>query len=248
QLQFTRIERDAVTLADLGHQLLQRESLDLQARGAELGLAVTQQIFDQLLQVYAVLAQDADDLLLTRLQAAGGAFGEELRTLAQGGQRRLQFVRDMAQKLRLLFLQLLQTLAQPDQLLAQLDQIVRPLDHDTFMQTALAQSQNAGLDLRNRTRQQMRKAGHDQQRHRHHHEQLQARAVLRLLGLRLERTGLAVNHGARMQEHGAARGGQLGKLLVHLLAVAAEPQATRLGPLPDPTAQQPAHFHAQRAA
>ena len=143
-----RQQRQLLVLDDLLDQRPQPELADLEADAAAgLPGAETQQVLDHALQAQAVLAQDAGDLALRHLQLAHGAVHQQFGALADIRQRRLQFVRHVAQEAVAFLRQLEQPQAQPFQLTAQALQIGRSADGDGPVQRAAAQFADGAVDL-----------------------------------------------------------------------------------------------------
>ena len=81
---------------------LQLELREIERRRLGLPSAERQQILDELLQLDAVVAQDARDLLLLVVELADGAVEQELGAFADVRERRLQLVRHVPQEFVLL--------------------------------------------------------------------------------------------------------------------------------------------------
>ncbi len=84
--------------------------------------------------------QDLRDLALVVAQRAGHAVFQQRHALAQRGQRRLELVRDVAQKARFVGVQFDQAQPQPVQPLPDQRQVGRPLDGDHLVEPVLAQA------------------------------------------------------------------------------------------------------------
>ena len=98
---------------------LQLELRELERRSLRLPGAERQQVLDELLQLDAVVAQDARDLLLLAVELADRAVEQQLRAFADVRERRLQLVRHVAQELVLLVRRVLEAHAQPLELAAE---------------------------------------------------------------------------------------------------------------------------------
>src|SRR6476646_4051929 len=89
-------DREPVLAQDAEHHGLQLELCEIERRGLGLPGAEREQIFDELLQLDAVVAEDARDLLLLVVELADGAVEQELGALADVRERRLQLMRHVA--------------------------------------------------------------------------------------------------------------------------------------------------------
>ena len=98
---------------------LQLELRQLERRGVRLPGAERQEILDELLQLDAVVAQDARHLLLLDVELTDRAVEQELRAFANVRERRLELVRHVAQELVLLVRRLLEPMPQPFELAAE---------------------------------------------------------------------------------------------------------------------------------
>ncbi|MNC85603.1 hypothetical protein D3C83_12120 [compost metagenome] len=87
--------------------------------------AIAEQVFDQLLQFYTVVAQNFGYFALPRQKLADHLVGQQLRSFAHRRERRLELVGNMAQKAVFLFLQVEQPASHPVQALAQILQVLR---------------------------------------------------------------------------------------------------------------------------
>src|SRR6186713_1036329 len=101
---------------------IQRRQLEL----AQRQRPVIEQIFDLLLQLDAVLAQDFRDLALLGRQASEHIVGQELRAFAQRGQRRFQLVRNLLEKTVFLLLEVDELTAHPFQPVARYSRSAGP--------------------------------------------------------------------------------------------------------------------------
>ena len=99
------------------------------------------------------MLQDAGDFALAIAELAGHLVFQQGHAFAQGSQRRLQFVRDMAQEAFLVGIEVRQALAQPVELLAQTARVGRAADDDGLVVALLAQAPDGRLDAAQRTRQ-----------------------------------------------------------------------------------------------
>src|SRR5690606_30524482 len=89
---------------------LELEFGDLERGGLRLPSAEVQQVLDERLELQAVLAQDAGDLLLLYLELADGTVQQQLGALADVGEGGLELVRHVAQELVFLLALLLEAL------------------------------------------------------------------------------------------------------------------------------------------
>ena len=112
-------------------------------------LMVVEQVFDQLLEVQCVLAHDADDFLLLRRKLATDAIAQQLRAFAHRSERRLELVGNVAEKLRLLCLELLQTRAQPFQALADVAQVLWSVHFDGMREVRGPHATDRQIELTN---------------------------------------------------------------------------------------------------
>src|SRR5690606_7850846 len=108
------------------------------------------QILDQLLQAADVGLQDAHDLALTPVEGAGYLVVQQLDTLAQRGERRLELVRDVAQDRYLVLLEGAQALAQPVELPPEVLEVARPPHLRNVAHVALAERADGARELANR--------------------------------------------------------------------------------------------------
>ena len=100
-----------------------------------------------MLQLHAVLAQDACDLSLVRIQFTHSAVHEQFGTLADVGQWRLQLMRHVAQEAVAFLCQVQQALAQPLQLPAESLKVHGAHDADRTKQRAAAQLIDGAVNL-----------------------------------------------------------------------------------------------------
>ena len=112
-----------------------------------------QQLFDAFMQGACVVVEDGRNFPLLRVEPPKHAIGKQGYAFAQGRERRLQFVRDMAQDAVAISLQLAQAQAQPVQLLAHAAQISRAVDGDAVLETALSEVGDALLNAAQRAQQ-----------------------------------------------------------------------------------------------
>ena len=120
--------RHQCQLLVLEHLLDQRPDPELgrvEADAAALPGAEGQEVLDHALQLDAVFLQDGGDFALARIERADRAVHQQLGALADVGERRLQFVRHVAQEPVALLRQLQQAPAQPLELLAEAAQVHR---------------------------------------------------------------------------------------------------------------------------
>ena len=116
--------RQLVRARHLAHQRVERDRPRLErSRGVQRALVV-EQVLDQPLQLDAVVAHDGDHLALRRRERPADLVVEQLRALAQRGERRLQLVGQVAQEAVLLRLELGQPAAQPVEALAERLQVL----------------------------------------------------------------------------------------------------------------------------
>src|SRR6185369_1493536 len=121
-------------------------------------------VFDLLLQLDAVLAQDFRDLALLGRQASEHIVGQELRAFAQRGQRRFQLVRNLLQKTVLLLLEVDELAAHPFQPVAEVLEVGRAGNADRRIEFTFAKLADGRIDLPDWTRYNGRKA-EDQENH-----------------------------------------------------------------------------------
>ena len=76
-------------------------------------LVEVDQVFNQALQFDAALSHDADNFLLLPGKPTRDELRKQIGALAQGGQRRLELMGDMAQELFLLSFRVAQLLPEP---------------------------------------------------------------------------------------------------------------------------------------
>src|SRR6185503_10059211 len=123
---------------------------ELERRRMGLPGAERQQVLDELLQLDAVVAQDARDFLLLNVELADGAVEQQLRALADVRERRLELVRHVPQELVLLVSRLLEPMTQPFELSPERLDVVRAADGDRLAEVALAELANGAVDLAQR--------------------------------------------------------------------------------------------------
>ena len=109
--------------------------------------AERQQVLDELLQLDAVVAQDARHFLLLDVELADGAVEQELGAFADVRERRLELVRHVPQELVLLVRRLLEPMAQPLELAAERLDVVRAADGDRPAEVAFAELADRAVDL-----------------------------------------------------------------------------------------------------
>ncbi|MNS96904.1 hypothetical protein D3C72_1312220 [compost metagenome] len=171
-----------------GHHILQQDQqIDLAVRqvlGVKSGGIVAQQVLDLRLQGRRVLLQDAGDFALAIAELACHLIFQQGHAFAQGRQRGLQLMRDVAQKTFLVGVEVGQALAQPVQLLAQAARVGRTADDDGLVVALVTEALDGRLDAAQRTRQQEAEAGgqHGRQQHGAAHQHAQQAALAFQLG------------------------------------------------------------------
>ena len=113
-----RDQRELLILQHLFHQRAQAKLRDLEAHAIALPGAEGQQILDHALQLDAVLLHDRHDLALSAVKRTDRAIHQQLGAFADVSQRRLEFMRHVAQEAVAILRQLEQATAQPFELLA----------------------------------------------------------------------------------------------------------------------------------
>ena len=107
---------------------------------------VAQQVFDLALQRGGAVAQDAGDLGLVGRERTGHAVLQQGHAFADGGQRRLQLVRDVAHEAGLVGFERGQALAQPVELMAQALDVDRAAHADGLVELVVAQTPDGRAD------------------------------------------------------------------------------------------------------
>ena len=192
---------------------LQLELRQLERRRVRLPGAEGEQVLDELLQLDAVVAQDARHFLLLNVELPDGAVEQQLGAFANVGERRLELVRHVPQELVLLVGRFLEAMPQPFELSAQRFDVVRPADGDRPAEIAFAELADRPVDLPHRSPdEQQEQADEDQrardQRRRQPRELLLrgARALLQRFEADLDRVAHADLNGARrVGQHAEAR-------------------------------------------
>ena len=183
---------------------LQLELRQLERRRVRLPGAERQEVLDELLQLDAVVAQDARHFLLLDVERADGAVEQQLRAFANVRERRLELVRHVAQELVLLVGRFFEPMAQPFELAAERFDVVRSADGDRPAEVAFAELANRAVDLAHRPPdEQQEQADEDEragdQRRRQPRELLlrRARVLLQRFEPAVDRVAHAVGDGAR---------------------------------------------------
>ena len=125
---------------------------------------IVEQVLDEVLQLDAVVAHDADDLALRRRERSADLVVQQLRALAQRGERRLELVGEVAQEPVLLGLELGEAAAQPVQALAQRLQVLRTRDRDRTVEVRGAELPDRSVELADRPRDVPRERERDAER------------------------------------------------------------------------------------
>ena len=139
QLDVGALQNQSLRFCHADHEGPQREVAERQDLVLGLPRAEAQQVLNQLLQLQSVHAQDVSDFALRLIELANGAIEQQVSALAYVGQRRLQFMRHVAQEAVLFLGQFEQAHAQPFELAAEPLEIGRALDHDWLREAALAE-------------------------------------------------------------------------------------------------------------
>src|SRR5690606_33985075 len=118
-----------------------------------LGLcnAEVDEILDQFVQPPDVRLQDAYDLALLPVERARNLVVQQLDAFANGGERRLELVRDVPEDRHLVLLEAAQALPQPVELPAELLEVARSLDTRHLGGVALPERLDGARDLGDRT-------------------------------------------------------------------------------------------------
>ena len=98
------------------------------------------------MQLDAVVTQDGDHLALGVVQGSDRAVHEQFRALADVGERRLQFVRHVAQEAVAFLGEVEQAQAQPFELRAEAFQVARPGHFDRARESAAAELADRAVD------------------------------------------------------------------------------------------------------
>ena len=123
-----------------------------------------QQALDLALQGDHIVLEDGDDLLLGGIERPGNLVLQQRDAFAQGGQRGLEFVRDVAQGALAIVLQFGQALPQPVQLPPELPEIGRPADRDRLVETLFPEPLDRPLEIAQGANQPPADGQHDEKR------------------------------------------------------------------------------------
>ena len=161
-----------------------------------------EQAFDLPLQADHVVLQDIDHLTLGDAELPRNLLPQQRHPLAQRGQRRFEFVRNVAQGALAVGLQFGQSLPEPVQLPPQLPEVGRSADHDRFVETLFAKAGNRLLQIAQRTHQPPAHGQHDQERpgQRHGNLPAEAQAAGLQLGQKLAVLGIDPMLAGRLQQ------------------------------------------------
>src|SRR5262245_20423789 len=162
---------------------------------------VVEQIFYQALQLRAFLPQDFDDFALPRRERPDCAFDQELGTFTQGGQRRLQLVRDVPQKQALLLLELDESLTQPVEPDSQVFQVGGPDDAYVALEFSRAQAPDRLIELPDGSCDEDSDTDREKDAERYRCRQLQPQDALGALTGLPHRLDFAVDQGVARVEH-----------------------------------------------
>ncbi|MCS6765600.1 MAG: hypothetical protein MO847_03845 [Candidatus Protistobacter heckmanni] len=165
-LDAARLPLQPLRLGRPGGERAQAKRRALQAARVEGRGVVLQQTLDLFLQGERVLAQDLRDFARAGAERAGDAVEQQRGAFAQRGQRRLEFVRDMPQKLLLVRFERGQAPAQPVDAPAQLAQVGGAADADFRVEPAGAQTLDGRAQPPQRQREQHAEDQREQRRQR----------------------------------------------------------------------------------
>ena len=143
-----------------------------------------QQVFDEPVQLDAVVTQDGDDLALGVVQGSDRAVHEQFRAFADVGERRLQLVRHVAQEAVAFLRQIEQAQAQPFELRAQALEVARARHFDGTRERAAAELADGAVDGAQRPADRQREREDGDERERRQQGGLPEQAPLRARGLR----------------------------------------------------------------
>ena len=163
-----------------------RNSRKIEADALLLPGAEGQQVFDEPVQLDAVVAQDGDHLALGVVQGSDRAVHEQFRALADVGERRLQFVRHVAQEAVAFLREIEQAQAQPLELRAEALQVARAGHFDGARERAAAELADGAVDGAQRPADGQGERQDGDQRERREQRGLPEQPPLRARGLLLQ--------------------------------------------------------------
>ena len=166
-----------------------------------------QQVFDQPVQLDAVVTQDGDHLALGVVQGSDRSVHEQFRALADVGERRLQFVRHVAQEAIAFLREIEQAQAQPFELRAEALQVARSGHFDGARERAAAELADGAVDGAQRPADGQRERQDGDQRERRQQRGLPEQPPLRARGLPLQ------FREARVDLRVAALGDRIGEVV-----------------------------------
>ena len=172
QLNAGGFQRQSLCLDDVQNQRAQLEICQRHCLALGLPGAETQQVFDQLLQLQPVGAQNPGNLALFVVQLTDGAVYEQFRAFPNIHQRRFQLVRHVAEKPVLFLGELEQPGAQPFELSAKALEITRSLDLDGAREATLTELFDRFVDLADRSGNEERENQNQKNRARHQGDRL----------------------------------------------------------------------------
>ena len=139
-----------------------------------------------MLQLHAVLAQNPGDFALGALKLADRTVDQQLRALADVRERRLQFVRHVAQEPVLLLRQFKQAQAQPVELRRELLQVPGSPYRDRAREFAAPKLIDRAVDRADGPAEQVREQADRQDGHRHQQQCLPEQLALRPVGCHMQ--------------------------------------------------------------
>src|SRR5258706_98287 len=193
--------RQLVPAHRLRHQGVERDGARQQRGRGVHGALVVQQVLDQPLQLEAVVAHDGDHLALRRSERPRNAVGQQLRALAQRGERGFELVGKVAQEAVLLRLHLGEAPAQPVEALAQGLQVLGAAHGDRTREIRAAELPDGSVELRDRAGDVPRQAERDGERHGGTENDQQDEPPLNGLGVRAQPQHFPVCHEIADVEH-----------------------------------------------